>query len=203
MFGRFVHLTLVSLFASVALVPTTSARMLDETPARLEALAVRAAEAETDAQFEIESQEAEQEDVPSRLLGTTTHQALIADSAFLSARNAYKNNHKKALDELSQQVKGYPLAGYVELWQLLLRTKNNPNDSSVLSDMRRFIAAHEGEYLGERARGEAARCPCRRHCNLQCLLGQTDVAENRAGLALFSRLNDVKTTADKRGPGCG
>lgn len=157
MFGRFVHLTLVSLFASVALVPTTSAQMLDETPARLEALAVRAAAAETDAQFEIESQEAEQEDVPSRLLGTTTHQALIADSAFLSARNAYKNNHKKALDELSQQVKGYPLAGYVELWQLLLRTKNNPNDSSVLSDMRRFIAAHEGEYLGERARGEAAR----------------------------------------------
>ena len=54
MFGRFVHLTLVSLFASVALVPTTSARMLDETPARLEALAVRAAEAEMDAQFEIE-----------------------------------------------------------------------------------------------------------------------------------------------------
>ena len=113
MFGRFVHLSLVCLFTSVALVPTTSARMLDETPARLEAIAEQTVASDTNAvtdmQLELEEQDALQEEVPSRLLGTTTHQALIADSAFLSARNAYRNNHKSALDELSKQTEGYIL----------------------------------------------------------------------------------------------
>ena len=161
MFGRFVHLSLVSLFATVALVPTVASQILNETPARLEVLAERTvaseANADTDIQLELESQDAVQEEVPSRLLGTTTHQALIADSAFLSARSAYRNNHKTALNELSEQTKGHPLSGYVELWKLLLRLKDSPKDSSVLSDMRHFIAEHNGEYLAERARGEAAR----------------------------------------------
>lgn len=161
MFGRFVHLSLVCLFTSVALVPTTSARMLDETPARLEAIAEQTVASDTNAvtdmQLELEEQDALQEEVPSRLLGTTTHQALIADSAFLSARNAYRNNHKSALDELSKQTEGYILSGYVELWKLLLRLKDAPKDPVVLSDMKRFISEHDDEYLAERARGEVAR----------------------------------------------
>ena len=122
--------------------------MLDETPARLEALAVRAAEAETDAQFEIESQEAEQEDVPSRLLGTTTHQALIADSAFLSARNAYKNNHKKALESLFEKHKKEATAqSEVRIKSETLRARRQVNQAAAKAEteLKRALGKTQNE----------------------------------------------------------
>ena len=142
-----------------------ASRALDETPARLEALAQEET-AEKEAPESVneeatvvsfEAEDAIQEPIPSRLLGSETRQALISDSAFLSARTAFRKNHPEALKELSLQTKGHPLYGYVELWNLLLQLKNNPTDTSVLSQLSAFSSRHADEYLGERAQGELAR----------------------------------------------
>lgn len=164
-FCAFVRLTLVSIGTFCLINGAFAARALEETPARLEALAQEEtaekeapeATSEEAPVVSLEAEDAIQEPIPSRLLGSDTRQALIADSAFLSARTAFRKNHPEALKELSLQTKGHPLYGYVELWNLLLEQKNNPSDSSVLTRLSTFAAAHTDEYLGERAQGELAR----------------------------------------------
>lgn len=164
-FCAFVRLTLVSLGAFCLINNAFAARALEETPARLEALAQEeteekeAPEAVSEATPEVsfEAEDAIDEPVPSRLLGSDTRQALIADSAFLSARTAFRKNHPEALKELSQQTKGHPLYGYVELWNYLLQLKNGKANPSVLSELSHFATEHADQYVGERAQGELAR----------------------------------------------
>lgn len=164
-FCAFVRLAFVSLGTFCLINGAFASRALDETPARLEALAQEET-AEKEAPESVneeatvvsfEAEDAIQEPIPSRLLGSETRQALISDSAFLSARTAFRKNHPEALKELSLQTKGHPLYGYVELWNLLLQLKNNPTDTSVLSQLSAFSSRHADEYLGERAQGELAR----------------------------------------------
>ncbi len=153
------------LFALVLFRNVACASPLENTPARLEALERQQSRptlnSSTDITDEsilsVESEDALQETEPSRLLGTATHQTLLADSAFLSARTAFQKKHLQALEELSSQTKGHPLSGYVEFWQLLLKLQDNPDDASAVSNMQLFIANHANDYLGERARGELAR----------------------------------------------
>ncbi len=164
-FCIFVRLAMVSAGAFCLINGAFASRALEETPARLEALAQEET-AEKEAPETVneettvvsfEAEDAIEEPVPSRLLGSETRQALISDSAFLSARTAFRRNHPEALQELSLQTKGHPLYGYVELWNLLLQLKNNPTDTSVLSQLSAFSSRHTDEYLGERAQGELAR----------------------------------------------
>ncbi len=164
-FCAFVRLTIVSIGTFCLINGAFAARALEETPARLEALAQEEtaekeapeAVSEETPEISFEAEDAIQEPVPSRLLGSDTRQALIADSAFLSARTAFRKNHPEALKELSQQAKGHPLYGYVELWNYLLQLKNGETNPSVLSQLSGFATNHAGEYLGERAQGELAR----------------------------------------------
>ena len=134
-----------------------TAKALEETPARLEAFAQENSSQKETPEIFFEAEDAIQEPIPSRLLGSDTRQALIADSAFLSARTAFLKNHPEALKELSYQIKGHPLYGYVELWNLLLQLKNNPTDTSVLAQLSDFATHHSDEYIGERTQGELAR----------------------------------------------
>ncbi len=164
-FFAFLRLACVSVGSFCLITGAFAARALEETPARLEALAQEEtaekeapeALAKETPEISFEAEDAIEEPVPSRLLGSDTRQALIADSAFLSARTAFRKNHPDALKELSLQTKGHPLYGYVELWSLLLELKNNPANASVLTRLSAFAAAHTDEYLGERAQGELAR----------------------------------------------
>lgn len=148
---------------------------LDETPARLEALAngktVDSEAAPASDNYEPANEtiqpiptpatvtqpiqdepEPQQVEVPALTKG-----ALISDSAFLSARKAYQSKHPEALEALAEQTKGHPLDGYVQLWRILLKLRAAPDDPAVTAAMRNFIARHENEYLGERARGDWAR----------------------------------------------
>jgi len=141
----------------------TSYAALEETPARIEATELKAQAAQEGSTVDLlqadEAEETEREDFSGSGLvtGIAIHQALLADSAFLSARNAFQKKHAEALDELARQTLRHPLHGYVELWQLVLRLRNRPDDVSVHHALNDFITRHEDEYLAERARGEWAR----------------------------------------------
>ena len=166
-FCRIFRFSIACLSACALLSTASYARALEETPARIEALeqygtldreeiSSRSFAAD-DTASTVETEEAIQEPVPSRLLGKDSREALIADSAFLSARTAFRKNHPEALDELREQTRGHPLASYVDFWRLLLKLQSNTKDSVAIEEMSRFASGHKEDYLGERAQGELAR----------------------------------------------
>lgn len=101
-----------------------------------------------------------------------------ADEKVRAAYKAYNDKKLKELEKLLPQVKGHPLASYVELWKLVLEAGQAADDSlkgksktaaaAKMTNRRskafaNFIKAHEGEYLAERARTDWARLAARAH----------------------------------------
>lgn len=80
-----------------------------------------------------------------------------SDSEFMIAREAFRKKKHQRLAELVPALKNHPLGAYVEYWNLLLELRMDPADPARQKAMSRFIAAHHGEYIAERARTDWAR----------------------------------------------
>lgn len=76
-----------------------------------------------------------------------------ADDAFIAAREAVRVGDRERLALLAAQVKGHPLASYVEFWQLLPHLRSD-EPASVDAAVAEFLARHQGTYLADRLRLE-------------------------------------------------
>ncbi len=73
------------------------------------------------------------------------------DDRFL---DAWKLAQKGQWDKLNAQIstlEGYPLLDYLKLASMNGALKRTPSDNALQQDYERFIAAHKGDYLAERA----------------------------------------------------
>lgn len=79
-----------------------------------------------------------------------------ADATFLAARDAYRNADAARLERAFAALPAnYPLRDWVDYWRLRLRLDND--DASVGADIGNFLAAHDGQYLAEKLRGDWLR----------------------------------------------
>ena len=74
------------------------------------------------------------------------------ESAYLSARDAFRAGNRLKLDRAAEQVGNYELAPYVENYQL--RMNMEQGDSAA---MRAFLARQEGNYVAEKLRADWIR----------------------------------------------
>ncbi len=72
-------------------------------------------------------------------------------AAFLKAQQARRRGDVKALEQLSEALKGYVLEDYVEYWRLYYALKKAPNEAENRQALLDFIRSQKGTYVGERA----------------------------------------------------
>lgn len=76
------------------------------------------------------------------------------DPVFEAAVHAYENKDATTLSELAVILRdgNHELRDYAVLWSLSLRLERDRTDPEAHYEMQRFIALHDGDYLGEAAR---------------------------------------------------
>jgi soluble lytic murein transglycosylase len=89
----------------------------------------------------------------SRTRAPARVESLSADDAFMAARDAFRAGDSERLAMLAERLKDYPLAAYVEFWQLQprLRTDDPAQVDAAAAD---FLARHAGTYIADRLRLE-------------------------------------------------
>ena len=91
----------------------------------------------------------------SLVLGLSALSALPAlastkgDEALLGAFDAYRDGDAMKFSRHTKRLDGHLLAPWLEYWRLALRLED-----AQPSDVREFLAAHDGTYVAERLRGE-------------------------------------------------
>jgi soluble lytic murein transglycosylase len=72
-----------------------------------------------------------------------------ADQAFLDAREAARTGNRSRLAQLAPALLTHPLAAYVEYWLLVPTLRS---DSSAVTTVEAFFAAHPNTYIADRLR---------------------------------------------------
>jgi soluble lytic murein transglycosylase len=80
---------------------------------------------------------------------------LKGDTAFLTARDAFRAGETVRLAKSVEALRGHPLQPWAEYWQLRLKLDDETSDSTPA--IRSFLDRHSGSYLADRLRGDWLR----------------------------------------------
>lgn len=81
----------------------------------------------------------------------------LLDPLYLRARQAFDQRKLEKLIPLVSYLQTHELHDYPELWVLVLKLREAPEDTSLRQAFESFIERHQGEYVGERAMVEYLR----------------------------------------------